>query len=142
ELAMAYAVLAGLRKDALDAENSIAYASRAHALAEVVDDASTRSRALRTIAMAEAFAGQPDGLEKLEQIVAMSEATELPENIAGAFIHLLQTAAFLRSYEIADRHFERALAYNGERGRILSESYLHAFGAKIALDRGHWDEAD
>ena len=92
--------------------------------------------------MAEAFAGQPDGLEKLEQSVAMSEATELPENIAGAFIYLLQTAAFLRSYQFADRHLERALAYTGERGHILSESYLHAFGAKIALDRGRWDEAD
>ncbi len=142
ELAMAYAVLAALRKDALDAENSIAYASRAHALAEGVDDAWTRTRALRTIAMAEAFAGKTDGLEQLEQSVAMSEATDLPENIAGAFIYLLQTAAFLRSYQIADRHLERALAYTGERGHILSESYLHAFGAKIDLDRGRWDEAD
>jgi tetratricopeptide (TPR) repeat protein len=142
ELARAYAVLAGLRKDALDAENAIAYASRAHALAERVDDAGTRTRALRTIAMAEAFAGQPDALEKLEQSVSMPETTELEENIAGAFINLLQAAAFLRVYDIADRHLERALAYTGERGRILTESYLHAFGAKIALDRGRWDEAD
>jgi class 3 adenylate cyclase/tetratricopeptide (TPR) repeat protein len=142
ELAMAYAVLAALRKDDLDAENAIAYASRAHALAERVDDAGTRIRALRTIAMAEAFAGLPDGVEKLEQSVAMSEAAELPEGVAATFIYLLQVAAFLRSYEIADRHLERALAYTGERGHILSESYLHAFGAKIALDRGRWDEAD
>jgi tetratricopeptide (TPR) repeat protein len=92
--------------------------------------------------MAEAFAGQPDGLEKLEQSVSMREATELEENIAGAFINLLQAAAFLRVYDIADRHLERALAYTGERGRILTESYLHAFGAKIALDSGRWDEAD
>jgi tetratricopeptide (TPR) repeat protein len=142
ELAMAYNVLAALRKDAGDAESSIAYASRAHALAKGLDDAWTRTRALRTIAMAETFAGRPDGLEKLEQSVAMTEATELPENIAGGFINLMQSAAFLRSYEIADRHLERALAYTGERGHVLSESYLHAFGAKIALDRGRWDEAD
>ena len=45
-------------------------------------------------------------------------------------------------YEIADRYLERALTYTGQRGHILSESYLHAFGAKIALDRGRWDEAD
>jgi hypothetical protein len=54
----------------------------------------------------------------------------------------MQAAAFLRSYQIADRHLERALAYTGERGHVLSESYLQAFGAKIALDRGRWEEAD
>ena len=94
------------------------------------------------MAMAEVLAGQSDGLDKLEQSLAMSEAAELPDNVAGAFIYLLQTAAQLRWYDIADRHLERALKYTGERGHILSESYLHAFGAKIALDRGRWDEAD
>jgi class 3 adenylate cyclase/DNA-binding phage protein len=142
ELAMAYAVLAALRKEALDTENAIAYASRAHALAERVDDAGTRIRALRTIAMAEVLAGQLDGLDKLEQSVAMSEAADLPNHVAGAFIYLLQVAAFLRLYDIGDRYLERGLTYTGERGYILSESYLHAFGAKIALDRGRWDEAD
>ena len=142
ELAMAYAVLAALRKDALDTENAIAYASRAHTLAERVGDAGTRNRALRTIAMAELLAGQVDGLDKLEQSVAMSEADELPNDVAGAFIYLMQTAALLRRYDIADRYLERALTYTGERGHILSESYLHAFGAKMALDRGRWDEAD
>ena len=142
ELAMAYAVLAALRKDALDPENAIAYASHAHALAERVDDAVTRTRALRTIAMAEVLAGKLEGLEKLEQSLVLSEAAELASGVGDTFIYLLQAAAFLRSYEIADRYLERALAYTGERGHILSESYLHAFGAKIALDRGRWDEAD
>jgi hypothetical protein len=54
----------------------------------------------------------------------------------------MQVAALLRRYDITDRYLERALAYTGECGHILSESYLHAFGAKIALDRGRWDEAD
>jgi class 3 adenylate cyclase/tetratricopeptide (TPR) repeat protein len=142
ELAMAYAVLAALRKDALDTEDAIAYGSRAHALAERVDDTGTRIRALRTIAMAEVLAGELDGLDKLEQNLAVSEAAELPHNVAGAFLYLMQAAALLRSYDIADRYLERALTYTGERGHILSESYLHAFGAKIALDRGRWDEAD
>ena len=142
ELAMAYAVLASLRKDDLDTETAITYASRAHELAERVDDVETGIRALRTIAMAEALAGQPDGLDKLERSLAMSEAAELPNAVADGFIYLFNTAALLRSYEVADRHFERALRYTGERGRILSESYIQAFGAKIALDRGRWDEAD
>jgi class 3 adenylate cyclase/tetratricopeptide (TPR) repeat protein len=142
ELAMAYAVLGSLRKDALDPENAVLYASRAHALAESAGDAGTRIRALRIIGMAEAFAGYPGGLEKLEESLAMSEAAELLESVASSFIYLLQTAALLRLYDISDRYLARALTYTGERGHILSESYLHAFGAKIALDRGRWDEAD
>jgi class 3 adenylate cyclase/tetratricopeptide (TPR) repeat protein len=142
ELARAYAVLAALRKDALDSENAVAYASRAYALAERADDAETRERALRTIGMAEALAGRAEGIDKLEQSLAMSEAADLPDNAANTFIYLLQVAALLRSYDLADRYFERGLRYTGERGHILSESYLHAFGAKIALDRGRWIEAD
>ena len=92
--------------------------------------------------MAEVLAGKLDGLDKLEQSLAMSEAAELPDDVAGAFIYLLQAAALLRSYDIADRYLERGLTYTGERGHILSESYLHAFGAKIALDRGRLDDAD
>jgi class 3 adenylate cyclase/tetratricopeptide (TPR) repeat protein len=67
ELGRAYAVLAALRKDALDSENALAFASRAYALAERADDAGTCDRALRTIGMAEALAGRPEGLDKLEQ---------------------------------------------------------------------------
>jgi hypothetical protein len=139
---MAYNVLATLRKDALDTENAIAYASRASTIAGQVDDEETSIRALRTIAMAEVLAGQPDGLDKLERNVAMCEAAELPNHVAGGFIYLLHAAALLRLYDVADRYLERAVTYTGERGHILSESYLHAFGAKIALDRGRWDEAD
>jgi tetratricopeptide (TPR) repeat protein len=142
ELAMAYGVLAALRKDAFDTENAITFASRAHALAERVDDADTAITALRTIGLAEALAGERDGVDKLEQSLRMSEAAELPQSAAGAFIHLMHASALLRSYEIADRHLARGLAYTGERGHILSESYIQAFGAKIALDRGRWDEAD
>jgi len=72
----------------------------------------------------------------------MSKAADSPNNITGAFIYLLHGAALLRSYNIVDRYLEPALAYAGERGHILTESYLHAFGAKVALDRGRWDEAD
>jgi hypothetical protein len=104
ELARAYAVLAGLRKDALDSENAVAYALRASTLAERADDVGTRDRALRTIGMAEALAGRPEGLDKLEQSLAMSEAADLPNNVASAFIYLLQAAALLRSYDFADRY--------------------------------------
>jgi tetratricopeptide (TPR) repeat protein len=142
ELALAYASLAALRKDAGDVENALAYGWQAYALAERVDDVETRIQALNTIGAAELLAGRPQGREKLEESLAMSERADLPDHVGRAFVNLLQAAALLRAYDVADRYFERGLKYTGEHGLILWESYLHAYGAKVALDRGRWREAD
>src|SRR5262249_39931918 len=141
ELARAYATMAALRKDAADLENATAYASRAHALAELAGDDATSIAALNTVGAAELLAGRPEGREKLEQSMAMSRVADLQDDVARAFTHLVMAAAINRSYDIADRYLEQGLKYTGERGLILWESYLHGYGAKIALDRGRWDEA-
>jgi class 3 adenylate cyclase/tetratricopeptide (TPR) repeat protein len=140
ELAMAYGTLVALRKDAGDIENALAYGSREYALAERIGDVEARIHALNTMGTAEIFAGRPGGREKLEQSLAMSE--QFPEHVGRAFIHLMHAAALQRLYDRADEYLGRGLRYAGERGRILTESYLHAYGAKIALDRGRWEEAD
>jgi len=142
ELAMAYGTLASLRKDARDVENALAYASREYALGERIGDVETRIHALSTIGATELHAGRPSGREKLERSLAMSEQFELPELVGRAFVNLLQVAALHRSYDRADDYLGRGLGHAGERGRILTESYLHAYGAKIALDRGRWSDAD
>jgi class 3 adenylate cyclase/tetratricopeptide (TPR) repeat protein len=142
ELAGAYANLAALRKDARDFERARTYASRAYALAEEVDDIETRVNALSTLGIAELLSGRPEGRDKLEQSVAISESAHLPDQIGRAIYGLVQAAWILRDYDLADRYLDRGLRVTGEFGQILYESYLHAFGAKIALDRGRWDEAD
>jgi tetratricopeptide (TPR) repeat protein len=142
ELAMAYANLAFLRSAAGDVEHALAYASRAQALAEDIDDVEARVSALATIGATELLAGRSGGREKIEQSLAKSEAANLPDEVGGAFHSLLQVAALHRSYDLADRYLERGLRYTGEHGLILWETYLHAFAAKISLDRGRWDEAD
>ena len=142
ELALAYGTLATLRKDAGDVETAIAYGSREYALAERIGDVTARVHALNTMGTAEILAGRPGGREKLEESLALSEQFDLPEAVARAFVGFAQAAALLRLYDLADRYLERSLRYTGERGRILTESYLHAYGAKIALDRGRWEEAD
>jgi class 3 adenylate cyclase/tetratricopeptide (TPR) repeat protein len=137
ELALAHATLAWLRHNAGDVENALTYAARAYALAERVDDVDTQILALNTIGETELRAGRAEGFEKLERSLALGKAADRPTY--GTFV---EAAAFYRSYELADRYLERGLRYTGERGLILSESYLHAYAAKIALDRGRWDEAD
>lgn len=142
ELAWAYGNLAALRKDAGDTEDALAYGARAYELADLFDDVEGRVNAIATIGSAEILGGRPEGREKLERSLAMSEQFDLPEQVARAFINLLQTSALLRTYDRVDDHLRDGLSYTGERGLILAESYLHAYAAKIALDRGRWDEAD
>ena len=142
ELALAYGTLASLRKDAGDVESALVFASQEDALGERIGDVSARVHALDTVGTAKILAGRPGGREKLERSLAMSEQLDLPEQACRAFVHLGQAAALLRRYDLADRHLENGLRYTGERGRILTESYLHAYGAKIALDRGRWSDAE
>src|SRR5262249_57600594 len=78
---------------------------------------------------------------EVERRLGMRRAAGLPDDVARAFTHLVMAAAINRSCDLADRYLEPGLTYTGERGLILWESYLHAYGAKIALDRGRWDEA-
>lgn len=141
ELAMAYATMASLHKDAADIDEALSWGARAYELAERVDAIEARVHALNTMGTTELWAGRPRALVKLEQSLALSEQFDLPAHVARAFIHFLQAAAGLRAYELADRHLERGLEYVGERGLDLWRSYLHAWGAKIALDRGRWNEA-
>ncbi len=142
ELALAYGIRAALRKDAGDVESALVYASQEDALGERIGDVSARVHALNTVGTAEILAGRPGGREKLERSLALSDEFDLPEQAGRAFMHLGQAAALLRRYDLADRHLENGLRYTGERGRILTESYLHAYGAKIALDRGRWSDAE
>jgi hypothetical protein len=125
----------------MDVDGALSWATRTLELAEQVDAADARAHALNTIGTAELLAGNSAGRAKLEQSLELSRHLATPDNVGRAFVHFLQVGAHRRAYELADRYFEPAVAYLGERGLDLWRSYLFAFRAKIALDRGQWDEA-
>ena len=138
---MAYATMATLRKDMSDTDEALSWATKALDLAEQVDDVESRAHALNTIGTTELLAGNPDGQEKLERSLELALQANLPDHVGRAYVHLVQVGALRRVYELPDRYLEPALAYLGERGLDLWRSYLYAFRAKIALDRGRWEEA-
>jgi class 3 adenylate cyclase/tetratricopeptide (TPR) repeat protein len=141
ELAMTYATMAQLRKDLGDSEGALEWGARAVELAERVDDADALIHALNTIGTTELLAGAPDGRKKLEHSLELAESENFPTHVGRAFVHLVQAATQLRTYEGADRYLERGLAYVGERGLDLWQFYLLAFRARMELDRGRWSEA-
>jgi class 3 adenylate cyclase/tetratricopeptide (TPR) repeat protein len=141
ELAMAYATTASLLKDRSDTQRAIAYAHRALDLAELVNDFETQAHSLNTIGTAQLLGGDPGGLAMLERSVALAEEHDLPDQVARGFVHLLQVGVLLRRYELVDRYLEPGLRYVSERGLEIWHSYLRAFGARAALDRGDWGRA-
>jgi class 3 adenylate cyclase/tetratricopeptide (TPR) repeat protein len=141
ELAMAYATIASLSKDRSEADVAVGRATQALELAEQLNHVETRAHATNTIATTELFAGRPGAREKLEASLELALRSDLPDHVGRAYVHLIQNAAQRRAYDLSDRYLDEGLAYLGERGLDLWCSYLHAFGAKIALDRGRYDQA-
>jgi class 3 adenylate cyclase/tetratricopeptide (TPR) repeat protein len=141
ELAMAYATMAQLCKDADDTDGAVVWATQALDLSQRLADAGTVVHALNTIGTTELLAGIPDGLEKLERSLELAEQEGLTEHVGRAFVHLVWAGTRLRDYHLADQYLERGLAYLDERGLDLWRFYLLAYRARTELDRGRWSEA-
>jgi class 3 adenylate cyclase/tetratricopeptide (TPR) repeat protein len=141
ELAMAYATMAQLRKNADDTDGAVVWATQALDLSQHLADAGTVVHALNTIGTTELLAGIPDGLEKLERSLELAEQEGLTEHVGRAFINLVWAGTRLRDYHLADQYLERGLAYLDERGLDLFRFYLLAYRARTELDRGRWSEA-
>jgi class 3 adenylate cyclase/tetratricopeptide (TPR) repeat protein len=141
ELAMVYSTVASLRKDMDDTDGALAWAGKALELAERVDDTEALVHALNTIGTTELFAGNQEGLEKIERSLELAERADALEHVGRAFIHLVWAGIRNRNYELADRYVDRGIAYLGERGLDLWRFYLLAFRARMELDRGSWSEA-
>lgn len=140
-LAAAYATLASHRKDADETAEAVHWGVRALDLARNLGDDATCTHAVNTIGTAEAYAGVPGGVEKLERSLDQALRAGLVDHAGRAYIHLVWVAVRRREYAIADRHLDPGLAYVTERGLDLWRLYLIAMQARIELDRGRWDEA-
>ena len=141
ELARTYATVASIRKDGDEFDEALAWGRRALELAESLDDQGTLTHALNTIGTSELLGGNPDGLEKLERSLLLAERADLVDHVGRALVHLVWAGMRLRTYDLADRYLERGLAFAAESGVDLWRFYLLAFGARVALDRGQWNEA-
>jgi DNA-binding CsgD family transcriptional regulator len=141
ELALAYANLAGLRRDRDDREGAVEWATRARALARELGDEETECAQLVTIGAAELRHGDLAGTKKLEQ--ALERARELGSRdlVLWAQMSLAHSASRQRLYEVAEAAVANGLEYVGERGYLLWRLYLLAYRARMELDRGFWTEA-
>jgi len=134
ELAAACTNLSFLYRMAGDTKAAQDWGKRALELAEDLGDPETLSRALITLGLLE-------GRRTLERGLALAEKEGLEEFVADALFGLAASAAFRRSYGLADGYVEKGLAYCSEHGNDLMQLYFLATRARTELERGHWAEA-
>jgi DNA-binding CsgD family transcriptional regulator/tetratricopeptide (TPR) repeat protein len=138
ELALAYGVLASRYAAADRFEEALAWGTCALDLAERLGDGQIRVHSLATIGACELDGG---GFAKLEQSLALAQATGLAEEAARVFVILAGAAVERRLHDAAERYLSEGLAWCGDRGFELFRMYLLAYRGRSWLDQGRWTEA-
>ncbi len=141
QLVAAYCQVAQLLIADEDPEGAAVWAARAVELAGRMGDNRAATDAHRTVGWVEFFAGEPGGLEKLEQCIDLYEAAGLEEDAAITRVVIARTAARLRLYDLAERHISAGLAYCEGIDFDVYRYYLLSWQAKLRLAAGRWDEA-
>jgi class 3 adenylate cyclase/DNA-binding CsgD family transcriptional regulator len=141
ELGHAYANLAGLHRDAEQTEQAATWGARAIELGERLGADDIVVRATTNIGGTEVLAGAPEGLPRLEQAFDLANRASLADQVGRIYINLCGPAATVRDYTITDLYLAPGLEYCSDRGLELYRLYMLAHTARVALDRGRWEEA-
>ncbi len=140
-LAWAYSTRSRLASHyGLDTE-AVEFGRRALALARTFGDHVTESHALTNIGSALLIAGDQSGYEHLERSLAIALEHQLEEGAARAYGNFVFCSTLEHDLLRAERYYREGMVYCEERGLFSSLAYLHAYGARLALDRGDWTEA-
>jgi DNA-binding CsgD family transcriptional regulator/tetratricopeptide (TPR) repeat protein len=141
ELALAYCNVSYLSLSVEDADEAMAWATRALELAQRGDDTEALVYALTNLAVVAFRSGEEGGQLKLERALDLAQQHGLEEQTGRVFANLVVWPVRHRMFAIAATFLEAGLAYCGEHGLDTWRLYLLACRARLELDLGRWDEA-
>jgi len=141
QLALAYNARARLASNRGLDQEAVAFAQRALEMAREFGDSSTEALALNYIGSALLIAGDLSGYEPLERSLALALERDLQECAARGYSNLVFCAALGHDMARAQRYLREGLAYCEQCGLDGNAAFLRTCGARLALDRGDWDEA-
>jgi ATP/maltotriose-dependent transcriptional regulator MalT len=140
-LAWAYSTRSRLASNYGRYGEAVDFGQRALLLAREFGDRTIESHALNNIGSAMLIAGDLSGYEHLERSLAIALEHQLEDCAARAYSNLVFCSTLEHDLARAERYYREGIAYCEERGHFSSVAYLHAYGARLALDRGDWTEA-
>ena len=141
ELAMTYSMLAAVALLAEDAEETLAWATRADELAQRMDDTEAYVSALGTIGALGGVRGSADGRRQLERSLALAQEAALVNQVGRAYVFLGMTASRTRSLDLMEEYLRPALVFCDERGLEQWGRILLSMRSWLELERGEWDAA-
>jgi DNA-binding CsgD family transcriptional regulator/tetratricopeptide (TPR) repeat protein len=141
ELALAYVNLGHLYTVAEDAEEAMAWSSKALELGEQLDDPQVLAYALTNIGANQVLADAREAPAKLEQSLELALRAGFEDHAGRAYVNLVWWPLLRRRYDLVDRYLEEGLEYCSEHGLDLWRLFLIACRARVELDRGRWTQA-
>lgn len=141
ELAMAYSNLSGLRLNAWDWDEAIAWGNKAIALAERFGESETLVHALNNVGSARFVTDEEQARNTVERSLYLALESGLEEHAARAYVSLGTAYADMFQFGRALPILEEGIAYCAERDLDHMRSYLVAWQALSLLYLGHWTEA-
>jgi DNA-binding CsgD family transcriptional regulator/tetratricopeptide (TPR) repeat protein len=141
ELALAYVNLGHLYTVAEDADEAMAWSSKALELAEQLDDPQVLAYALTNIGANQVLADAPEAPAKLEQSLEIALRAGFEDHAGRAYVNLVWWPLLRRRYDLVDRYLEEGLEYCAEHGLDLWRLFLIVCRARVELDRGRWTQA-
>jgi DNA-binding NarL/FixJ family response regulator len=141
ELAMAMSVQSQLLMLGGGYEASIAWGTRAIALANELDLPEVIAHALNNVGSSKSAMGDESGFELMRQSLTMSLELGLEDHVARAYVNISRNLVTLMRLEENAVLVEEALRYCGNRDLDLQAPYLRATRAMMNVQLGRWHEA-
>lgn len=140
ELAMAYAIVAGLRLIADEDAAAIEWGMKAVDLAEELGDAEALTHALTTVGASQMRLGFPEGESTLARSAEIARRL-VHEHILRAYSVSAGAAVEARAYALGEEFIQKALDYLEELDVIYWRGFVFSLRARSRFEQGRWTEA-
>jgi DNA-binding CsgD family transcriptional regulator len=142
ELGMAYALRGKLATIGFRNAEAVAWGRRAMDLADQLRDVATAAIAGVTLGVGLAQQGDAAGWMLVERALRQAQAADLDDLAGLGLFYLNHMAVLQRRYPLADRWFDDAMSYIGDRDLETWRAFVEVYRAIALVDQGRWAEAE
>ncbi|MDX1498791.1 MAG: AAA family ATPase, partial [Woeseiaceae bacterium] len=142
ERAMAYSLRSQLHMLNDRMEEAIEWGERALALAEKFDNLEVKVHALNNIGTAMIFRSRPEGIERLEQSLALALEAGHHEHAARVYTNLAEYGVDFKDFDLAERVIRDGISFDTQHDLDSWTHYLVGRLAQLRMEQGRLLDAE
>lgn len=142
ERAMAYSMRSQLHMLNDNMPKAIEWGEKALALAEELDEPEIRAHALCNVGTAEAFRGNSQGVDHLNQSLVIAREHGHHEHAARVYTNLSEFAVEFKQFELAERITSEGIAFDTQNDLDSWTHYLVGRQAQLRCEQGRLRDAE